>query len=79
MHLTNPWSPRIDTNALAALHQISAQRPVFVMFIFRREWANELVYESLKHFPEVQVWRVDGAPALAIFRMVPAPEPDRRP
>jgi len=79
VHLTNPWSPRIDTNALAALRQISAQRPVFVMFIFRREWANELVYESLKRLPQVQVWRGDGAPVLAIFRMVPAPEGDRRP
>jgi hypothetical protein len=79
VHLTNPWSPRIDANALAALRQVSAQRPVYVMTIFRREWANELVYESLDRLPPVQVWRVDGAPVLAIFRMTPAPAPDRRP
>ena len=79
VHITNPWSPRINANALAALRAASAQRPVYVMFIFRREWANELVYESLNRYQPVQVWRVDGAPVLAIFRMTPGPEPDRRP
>jgi hypothetical protein len=79
VHLTNPWSPRIDRAALAALHGVSGQQPVFVMFVFRRDWSNELVYESLTRLPPVQVWRVDGAPVLAIFRMVPTASPDRRP
>jgi hypothetical protein len=79
VHLTNPWSPRIDQNALAALRQASAQRPVYVMFVFRRDWSNELMVESINRYPRVQVWQVDGAPVLAIFRMVPAPSLDRRP
>ena len=79
VHLTNPWSARIDTNALAALRQASAQRPVYVMTIFRRDWANELVDESLNRLPEAQVWRLDGAPVLGIYRMVPASSRDRRP
>src|SRR5207244_13169943 len=40
VHLTNPWSPRIDQSALAALRGISGQRPVYVMFVFRRESSN---------------------------------------
>jgi hypothetical protein len=79
VHLTNPGGPRINQPALAALRQFSAQRPVYVMFVFRREWANELVFECLNRLTPVQVWRVDGAPVLAIYRMAPAPSPDRRP
>jgi len=79
VHLTNPWSPRIDARTLAALRQISAQRPVYVMTVFRQEWANELVYATLTGLPQLQVWQVDGAPVLAICRLTPAPAADRRP
>lgn len=69
VHLTNPWSPRIDANALAALRRAAAERPVYVMFVFRREWANELVYECLRERKPVALWTLDGAPVLAIFEL----------
>jgi hypothetical protein len=69
VHITNAWSPRIDPRALAALHQLSEEHPVYVMFVLRRDWSNPLVLESLSRFPAVAVWRVDGAPVLVIVRM----------
>ena len=69
VHITNAWSPRIDPRALAALHQLSEEHPVYVMFVLRRDWSNPLVIESMSRFPPVAVWRVDGAPVLVIVRM----------
>jgi hypothetical protein len=79
VHLTNAWSPDIDLRTLAALRQVSAQRPVYVMTVLREEWANQLVYDTLNGLPQLQVWQVDGAPVLAICRLTPAPADDRRP
>src|SRR5438105_3466302 len=79
VHLTNPWSPRVDQRTLGALRAVSAQRPVYVMTVFREDWANELVYAALGSLPPLKVWRVDGAPVLAICRLTPAPAGDRRP
>jgi Dolichyl-phosphate-mannose-protein mannosyltransferase len=69
VHITNAWSPRVDPRLLAMLHQVSTQKPVYVMFVLRRDWSNALMIESLAHFQPLAVWRVDGAPVLVIFRM----------
>jgi hypothetical protein len=69
VHITNAWSPRVDPRLLAMLHQVSTQKPVYVMFVLRQDWSNALVIESLAHFQPLAVWRVDGAPVLVIFRM----------
>jgi hypothetical protein len=79
VHLTNPWSRRVDQSTLAILRAVSAQRPVYVMTVFREDWANELVYATLNGLPPLQVWQVDGAPVLAICRLTPAPADGRRP
>jgi hypothetical protein len=69
VHITNAWSPRADPRLLGMLHQVSTQKPVYVMFVLRQDWSNALVIESLAHFRPLAVWRVDGAPVLVIFRM----------
>ena len=84
VHITSPLRARIDPRSIAALHQYAARQPVFVMFVFRREWANDLVWQTAASVPPVAVWRVDGTAVLAIFRLpvtagAPAPPPDRRP
>ena len=52
-----------------------ATQPVYVMFVERRDWMNELMRECLERLePEVE-WRLDGEPVLAIYRYRPAPKP----
>lgn len=70
VHLTNAWSPRVDKAMLARLYiAAGAGRPVYVMFVFRRDWSNELVVDCIRYRKPVAVWSVDGAPVLAIFRV----------
>jgi hypothetical protein len=69
VHITNAWSPRVDPRLLGMLHQVSTQKPVYVMLVLRQDWSNALVIESLTHFQPLAVWRVDGAPVLVIVRM----------
>ncbi len=68
-HITTAWSPRVDPQGLELLHRFSAERPVYVMFILRRDWSNDLIMESFKDGPPAAAWGIDGAPVLLIFRM----------
>jgi hypothetical protein len=68
-HITNAWSPRVLQPAWAEVKAASGDRPVFVMFILRRDWANEVVQESFTSFQPAASWSRDGAPVLLIFRV----------
>lgn len=68
-HVTNAWSPRVIKPAWSAVREASGARPVFVMFILRRDWANEIVTQSFAEFQPAASWSVDGAPVLLIFRV----------
>ena len=68
-HVTNAWSPRVLQPAWSEVRAAANERPVFVMFILRRDWANEIVSESFREFQPVAGWNVRGAPVLLIFRV----------
>ena len=68
-HVTNAWNPRVLQPAWSHVLEASSARPVFVMFILRRDWANEIVTRSFSEFQPAASWSVDGAPVLLIFRV----------
>jgi hypothetical protein len=71
--VTTPFSPRIAPERLARTRELARQRPVYVMFVERRDWANALMVDCLRGLqPEVS-WELDGTPILAIYRYRPPP------
>ena len=66
--VTTPYSPRIAPDRLRLTRQAARKRPLYVMFVERRDWMNELMRDCLDHLePEVE-WQLDGEPVLAIYR-----------
>jgi hypothetical protein len=68
-HITTPFTPRAQH--LDRFYADARTRPAYVMFVFRRDWSNALVADALSRFQPVAVWRLDGAPVLAVFRVTP--------
>ncbi len=71
--VTNPFSPRIDPERLRLTREAAGERPLYVMFVERRDWLNALMLDCLRHLEPVAEWRLDGAPILAIYRYPPSP------
>jgi hypothetical protein len=69
IHITTPSNAKVNQDVLARFYEASRTRPAYVMFIFRQDWSNEVVFDSVRHFEPVAVWRLDGVPLLAIFRV----------
>ncbi len=69
IHITTPSNAKVKRDVLERFYAASRTRPAYVMFVFRQDWANEVVFDSIRDFQPVAVWRVDGAPLLAIFRV----------
>jgi hypothetical protein len=69
IHITTPANTKVKRDILERFYAASRTRPAYVMFVFRQDWANEVVFDSIRDFQPVAVWRVDGAPLLAIFRV----------
>ena len=66
--VTTPYSPRIAPDRLRLTRQAARKRPLYVMFVERRDWMNELMRDCLDHLePEVE-WQLEGEPVLAIYR-----------
>lgn len=69
--ITIPHTPRIPPDRLERTRQAARSRPLFVMFVERRDWLNELMRDCLERLePEVE-WRLEGEPVLAIYRYRP--------
>lgn len=66
--VTTPLSPAISPERLAATRELAAREPVYVMFVERRDWMNELMAECLARLEPEVVWTLDGAPVLSIYR-----------
>lgn len=66
--VTTPFSPRIPPERLAGTRDLARQRPVYVMFVERRDWLNELMVDCLRTLEPEVVWELDGAPVLSIYR-----------
>ncbi len=71
--VTTPFSWRIAPNRLERTRRASLSRPLYVMFVERRDWANELMLDCLRYLEPEAVWRLEGAPVLAIYRYRPPP------
>lgn len=69
--VTTPFSPRIAPERLAATRELAAREPVYVMFVDRRDWRNELTADCLARLEPATVWTLDGAPVLSIYRYEP--------
>lgn len=70
--ITTPLSPRIAPERLAATRDLAARGTVYVMFVERRDWANELMIECLTRLQPEVTWELEGAPVLSIYRYLPA-------
>ncbi len=66
--ITTPYSPRIAPERLALIRQAARERPLYVMFVERRDWMNELMDDCLNHLQPVALWELEGEPVLAIYR-----------
>lgn len=69
--LTRPFNPRIAPERLEATRELARQGPVYVMFVERRDWMNELMSDCLEHLEPEMVWTYDGEPVLSIYRYRP--------
>jgi len=69
--ITSPLSPRIPSDRLGRIVEAARSRPVYVMFVERRDWMNELMADCLGRLQPEVVWEIEGAPVLRIYRYVP--------
>ncbi|MEM7355242.1 MAG: hypothetical protein AAF657_30810 [Acidobacteriota bacterium] len=66
--ITTPYSPRIAPERLRLTRDAATKRPLYVMFVHRTDWMNELMRDCLEQLePEVE-WHLEGAPILSIYR-----------
>lgn len=73
--LTTPFAPTIEPGRLAQTRALAAEAPVYVMFVDRRSWRNELMVDCLAHLEPQVVWTLDGAPVLFLYRYDPSRSP----
>lgn len=72
LRLTTPFAPTIEPRRLARTRALAAEAPVYVMFVDRRAWRNELMVDCLVHLEPQVLWSLDGAPVLFIYRYDPS-------
>ena len=77
--VSTPFSPRIAPERLQKTLHLARERPVYVMFVPRLDWMNELMALSLSSGEPAAVWELDGAPILYVFRLGPAPRLESAP
>lgn len=72
--VTTPFSPRIDPERLRRTIEAARTRPLYVMFVLRRDWMNVLMQDCLERLEPEMAWTMpDGAPVLFIYRYEPPP------
>lgn len=69
--VTTPLSPRIDPERLRLTREAALSRPVYAMFVDRRDWLNQIMVDCLRHLEPEVTWDLDGAPVLWIYRYRP--------
>ncbi|MEL7059501.1 MAG: glycosyltransferase family 39 protein [Acidobacteriota bacterium] len=69
--ITTPYRPEIPPDRLERLRAEARTRPVYVMFVDRRDWRNALMIDCLSRLEPVARWTSDGAPVLEIYRYAP--------
>ncbi|MEO1366227.1 MAG: hypothetical protein AAFX50_03545 [Acidobacteriota bacterium] len=71
--VTSPFGPGIDPERLEKTREAARKRPLYVMFVERRDWLNALMVDCLRRLEPVAVWDQDGVPVLYIYRYEPPP------
>ena len=69
--ITTPFSPHIQPERLRRTLELSLERPLYVMFVERRDWMNPLMVDCLQRLEPVAVWHLEGDPVLQIYRYQP--------
>lgn len=69
-HISIPQTPEVPQGAVDMLRGLGSERPVFVMYVVRRDWANRLTDEC-DRLEAVAEWSLDGA---TLLRIVPYPQ-----
>ncbi|HVR30842.1 MAG TPA: glycosyltransferase family 39 protein [Thermoanaerobaculia bacterium] len=71
LDLARPELPELRPGTLQILEQVASERPVYVMFVLRDDWTNELVEDCRARLDPLVRWTVDGAPILLVYRWTP--------
>ncbi len=58
----------IGQDRIQRLRGLGQEMPVYVMFVLREEWMNDLTNECLERLAPVAEWRLEGVPLLQIYR-----------
>ena len=66
--LTSPEEAQIHPSRLEYLEQVAAERPVYVMFVPRADWMNQLALDCMQRLQPEHAFMLDGAPVLLIYR-----------
>lgn len=69
--VTTPFSPRIAPERLQWTREAALESPLYVMFVPRRDWMNELMLDCLLYLEPEQVWTLEETPVLLIYRYGP--------
>ncbi|MEM8993789.1 MAG: glycosyltransferase family 39 protein [Acidobacteriota bacterium] len=72
--ITSPFKPDIDPERLQKTIEAARSRPLYVMFVERRDWLNALMVDCLRRLEPVAMWDQDGVPVLYIYRYEPLPK-----
>lgn len=66
--VTTPFSPRIDPERLRLTREAGLSRPVYAMFVDRRDWMNEIMVDCLANLEPEVTFDYEGVPVLRIYR-----------
>ncbi len=72
-HVSQPTRPEIPREIVERLQALARERPVYVMFVPRADWSNQLMADCLNRLEPERVWAYDGVPILLLYRYA-APE-----
>jgi hypothetical protein len=67
-HTTLPVRPELLAGRLERLRALGRERPLFVMFVVREDWSNELIRECRRRLRPEMSLEVEGVPILEIYR-----------
>ncbi|MCP4655747.1 MAG: hypothetical protein GY856_10045 [bacterium] len=68
--VSTPFSPRIAPDRLRRTRELARGRPLYVTFVARPDWMNELTLDCLRYLEPEMEWQLEGAPVLSIYRYV---------
>jgi hypothetical protein len=72
LDLARPEVPELRPDTFAILAEVSAARPVYVMFAPRDDWTNALIEDCLRRLRPLVRFTVDDEPVLLFYLWTPA-------